>query len=469
MPSEPTPYNITLSDQSSILQYLPLRDDSPNSSWYVSYSGISETEWNSNYVWPEGTSSHSTTLIGASVQLDWTCTAVYLYGQANAGAYAVQIDEMPVVTGGGSLRPGGVLFSQVGLQYGSHSVILRVIQGGVTITGAIATVGMGASGTIVETRNISAMIDNSIENPFFSFDSSMWFSMVPYGLNESTTRPYPRICSHDPGAVVSFNLNSTTAFAIYGGLDNDQGTYNVSVIPPPPFGPSQSTQFNASSHWMTLDQVKYLATGMDRTETYQVIITNESNNFVLADVVAYDALPVSSSATMGIETSVTTTRSPTNTSDLRHSTSVLSAGAIYGITFGSVSAISVVLVVYYAMYRRRRRRGHFNPGSFVTDGINPNEAGQTRNTNLLESLAMVSPYTKMYGTEQQPSNEHARASNSRQVVHEQDAGPVIQPPEYDPAWYSETPRAGQEQSPSLQVITERFTTLTRNAPGRKRH
>lgn len=119
-----------------------------------------------------------------------------------------------------------------------------------------------------------------------------------------------------------------------------------------------------------------------------------------------------SSATTSLGTSATTTRSPTNTSDPRHSRSVLSAGAIYGITvrfphtfylyrrlrnaeislqFGSVSVISVVLIVCYAMYRRRRRRGYLNSGSFVTDGINPNEAGQTRNTNMLESLAMVSP------------------------------------------------------------------------------
>jgi len=87
-------------------------------------------------------SSHSTTFVGASAQLNWTGTAIYLYGEGSQNGYAIELDgnlttQTPVP---------GLLFTQSGLAYGQHQLILRVLGGAISISSADITVGMGEMG-----------------------------------------------------------------------------------------------------------------------------------------------------------------------------------------------------------------------------------------------------------------------------------------------------------------------------------
>ena len=90
-------------------------------------------------------SSHRTTLAGASVELDWIGTAIYLYGDASAGSlgYTVQFDG---VQSSNITISTGLLFSQSQLNYGPHSLVLMVVQGQVSISNSTITVGMGKIG-----------------------------------------------------------------------------------------------------------------------------------------------------------------------------------------------------------------------------------------------------------------------------------------------------------------------------------
>lgn len=89
---------------------------------------------------------HRTTMIGASVQLNWTGTAVALHGIATAGSYSTSIDGgSSTISGSGTPSTGGVLFSYSGLDYGSHYITLNVIQSApVSLTSAEITVGMAS-------------------------------------------------------------------------------------------------------------------------------------------------------------------------------------------------------------------------------------------------------------------------------------------------------------------------------------
>jgi hypothetical protein len=82
--------------------------------------------------------------VGATAQLNWIGTAIYLYGEGSSNEYTINIDGT-TATLGVSNTPG-LLFSQSGLTYGPHSLILRVVQSGATISSAVITVGMGEVG-----------------------------------------------------------------------------------------------------------------------------------------------------------------------------------------------------------------------------------------------------------------------------------------------------------------------------------
>lgn len=84
--------------------------------------------------------------MGASARLDWEGTAVYLYGEGSQDGYAIDLDGTQITQTPGVLGAPGLLFSQSGLVYGSHSLILTVVQSGAIISNAIITVGLGEVG-----------------------------------------------------------------------------------------------------------------------------------------------------------------------------------------------------------------------------------------------------------------------------------------------------------------------------------
>jgi hypothetical protein len=164
MSSNLIPYNFTITNQSPLFQYSPFRDGPISNGWNVSYAagkipgsltrvGAGVSHLNSfvnstlNFtIWNVQPSSHSTTFVGASAELSWTGTAIYLYGEGSQNGYTIELDGTVTTQTPGVLNDPGLLFSQSGLTYGPHSLILKVVQSGVTISNAIITVGMGQVG-----------------------------------------------------------------------------------------------------------------------------------------------------------------------------------------------------------------------------------------------------------------------------------------------------------------------------------
>ena len=83
--------------------------------------------------------------MGASVALQWTGTAISVYGEANASAVVVKRSwDDTVIYNDATDVGGGVLYSENGIQYGLNTLTLVVASGPVTIHGATITVGMSA-------------------------------------------------------------------------------------------------------------------------------------------------------------------------------------------------------------------------------------------------------------------------------------------------------------------------------------
>ena len=169
MSSNLTPYNFTITDQSPLFQYFPFRDGAIANGWNVTYAsglnsgssaqlgaevrtlvgaGVSNSTifWISSWIVQCQPSSHTTTFVGASARLDWEGTAIYLYGEGSQDGYTIDLDGTQITQTPGVSGAPGLLFSQSGLAYGSHSLVLTVVQSGATISNAIITVGLGKVG-----------------------------------------------------------------------------------------------------------------------------------------------------------------------------------------------------------------------------------------------------------------------------------------------------------------------------------
>ena len=139
------PYNISINSQSPNFQFRPQRDGPIDQGWNVTYTLSNESDWQL-HLSGDGFSSHRTSLPGAFVELDWTGTAVYVYGSALSNSiYNVTVDGAPA--NGTSDLVQGLLGSATNLTYGEHT--LRVATGDsriFSISGVVLTIGVGSDG-----------------------------------------------------------------------------------------------------------------------------------------------------------------------------------------------------------------------------------------------------------------------------------------------------------------------------------
>ncbi|TCD60918.1 hypothetical protein EIP91_009291 [Steccherinum ochraceum] len=274
---DPLPYNVTVSSQTASIVYAPKRDGDPTAGWNVTYSSGTS---NTGFGVPQGvgTDSHWTTHDGASLQLSWVGTAVYLYGDASPASYSIDVDGTSVP----SIGQGGVLASKTGLDYGNHTVTLTTHGANqVRFQHAEVTVGLGYnSGPPVQNRTIFAVEDdNTTPNSFFSYVSTpggnTWhvedakFVLQADGIES----PFPRqMLTASPGDSVSFTVTQTTAFFLYGAVNADHLPKTVSITPSSNPSQIRRTIINDFSSALDFKQILYWESGLDRDETYTVQI-----------------------------------------------------------------------------------------------------------------------------------------------------------------------------------------------------
>ncbi|KAH8108146.1 hypothetical protein BXZ70DRAFT_40551 [Cristinia sonorae] len=280
---DPLPYNITISSQTATISYLPARDGDSAAGWNLTYSqGTRDT----GYGHPQGvgTDVRWTTLDGATMQLSWVGTAVYLYGQAFSASYTVDVDGDRSSFSSANVPQGGLLGSKTGLSYGNHTATLTTHgTGEVSLQFAQLTVGVGYPGSSVQNRTVLAVdsgSSNPIPNTFFTYQGipggTSWHiedaksQLSPSGVSV----PVPlQMVTSTVGESVSFTLEQTTAFFLYGSMNFDHGQKLATLTPHSDPSKARTTVLNDYSSALDFFQIIYWEAGLDRNEHYSVQIT----------------------------------------------------------------------------------------------------------------------------------------------------------------------------------------------------
>jgi len=190
----------------------------------------------------------------------------------------------------------GLLSKTEGLAFGKHKLSLNVTQGAtISFSEAILTVGVGNTNRLefsircltyaqifpsgaysLRNRTLAPFTQTSdglsTLNPQFNYTGA-WYTNVP-GTIGDTGIVYPRQHTSQTGASVTFNIDQTSAFFIYGLINFDLGPFSVTLTPLVDLGSPVTTFYNSTAHWVSLDRVMYWASGLDRDKKYSVKITN---------------------------------------------------------------------------------------------------------------------------------------------------------------------------------------------------
>ncbi|KAF7332241.1 hypothetical protein MKEN_00105100 [Mycena kentingensis (nom. inval.)] len=341
--------NFTVTDQSPCFLYSPERE-----AWDSTHSTNNLAS---------GTSSHTTTLSGASASLDFVGSAISIYGSATAGAYSTQLDGGAAVAGNPS---GSLLASFSGLNGSAkHTITLRATQSqSLTLSYATFTVRSNAAPSSMS--NTTTVAVTAGVNNTFTTDSM--FSTSSNTNNYHEDNGYTRIDTNSAGASMSFSVSNTSALFVYGTTNWDHQTYSIELNPPA--GASDGARiFNGTSKWFVLDNLVFFESGLDPTKTYNIKMTNliDGSYSDIHSVVAMN-LPVEENN--GTGTSSGSVPDPTATSlPSKASTTAKTVG----IAVGSVVVLAALLLFAFICYRRRakKRRRHdeslpLDPSMMVT-------------------------------------------------------------------------------------------------------
>lgn len=136
----PAEYNVTMSDTAAILRYSEPHNTTAAQGWNQSYTG---TGWD-RYDYadlPDGDSQHTTSLVGASVSVEFTGTGAYFHGSGD-GSVKLEIDGAQAYAG--DIESGVVGVG--GLAYSAHTATLSLTAGTLTLTNVTLTTIVGGSG-----------------------------------------------------------------------------------------------------------------------------------------------------------------------------------------------------------------------------------------------------------------------------------------------------------------------------------
>lgn len=140
------PYNVTLTSDSSTLNYYPSRTGASPETWNVTYTSSDWSTYTPNASLGIGESPHFTTHIGAWVSVGWVGTAVYVWGLAGVGVYTFSVDGQTVYDVNATT---GMLGMVSGLDDGWHELVVTVTgEQGVTLQGMTVTTGVGETGYV---------------------------------------------------------------------------------------------------------------------------------------------------------------------------------------------------------------------------------------------------------------------------------------------------------------------------------
>ncbi|KAG7096724.1 hypothetical protein E1B28_004137 [Marasmius oreades] len=360
-------YNFSIPDSSPTFSYSPNREgEDVKSGWKSFYSNSPDSTYDSTHQSPNnpsGTSSHSTSMQGASFEISFMGTAVYIYGSATPGAYTTRLDEKEA----GGQPSNGLLASYSGLAYKQHTFSLNVTQAqNLTIMSGTFTVGVGDKGASIKETTVPAVTANSDGSSFLNSAAFQTSGGGTFNTNHDA-QGYPRVDTNNAGSSIIFHFSSASALRVVGSLNYDHGAYSATLSPPG--GVSTTTRtFNAVSKWFAYDNIIYWESGLDRTQSYTLTLTNldEGKYLDVHEVVLMDGQGNGSGG--GTESGG------------------LGTGPIVGIAAGVVALLVIIGALLLFFWRRRRHRDRLGgPTPAIYSGAHSMMPYPTQTQPLLDS------------------------------------------------------------------------------------
>ncbi|ORY34966.1 hypothetical protein BCR39DRAFT_515824 [Naematelia encephala] len=309
LPVEAALYNVTPSDQSPLLTYLPSRSGPSDQTWNVSYTS---PLWSSllNETIGQGISQHYTTHIGANVSVSWLGTAAYVYGLANSSDVKFYVDGNDYANAAadedndGDLSLYSPMGSVVDLEVGWHTLTVEVVgDGGVSVSQVTLTVSLAPDGSAFTSTVLETLADNGTSiNEAFNTSEGAWEMNTSFGYtyDDSSTSGYS-IETHTPYSKLSFASPANTSLvALYGPLSSSHSTYSVSLSPAsgdstslPSGSSSTPTNLTFDASTPAIVQEEYLYVGvLDPEQEYIVtveVLGGQDESWNLATVQYYIA------------------------------------------------------------------------------------------------------------------------------------------------------------------------------------
>ncbi|KAL0574499.1 hypothetical protein V5O48_007474 [Marasmius crinis-equi] len=431
---DPLPYNITISSQTASILYSPTREGSIDAGWNSTYSSGSK---DTGYGRPQGlgTDYHRTTRSGASLELRWVGTAVYLYGNATAGSYTITVDGQDVGASK-NVPQGGLLGRKTGLKYGDHTAKLTVLgKGEVAFQYARVTIGVGYTGSKIQNRTVYATNEQPTAepNPFFwyegSSDSLSW-RMEPIRTvqrADGSNYEIPRqMVTSTMGDTLTFTVNRSSAFFLWGAVNSDHQPGKRATITPTSDGQAQSkdTSLDDESNYLDFEQIIYWESGLDPDQNYTVQILNggtQAPNF------SFNRLELIDGGANPEPAGIDGGTAPKSAGNPGLKGSTLSGGAIAGIVIGCIAALLTILSGLALWSRRKRSRE-------MTLSPRSQEPGMVAVVTPFP-YAPISPSSISY-TSYSAYPTTVSSETSTIPVRATDAGPAqpMLPPQYQPWW-----------------------------------
>ncbi|KAL6304916.1 hypothetical protein BKA93DRAFT_848112 [Sparassis latifolia] len=339
-------WNYTIDDSSSYLTYTPHGDggigDWTHTGWQPWYS--ESGGWNTaggNYA--TGTSLHITSFPGASVELQFYGTSIYVFGTSNS-SYNVALDSS--ISSNLTPLSGDLLFMQEGLSRGTHFLNLTARpESNSSQQLALDSLIISQKMAKDESVPIPVIYDNMNASLLYRGNWS-----VPPLNNQipNTTDPKPYHETAFMGASVSLNFTGI-AIAINGTRNWGNGIYNVTLD-------GISTQYNGSTMWLVSDALLFYQSGLnaDQTHTLELISTApNSYNLWLNSITAFAPN--------------ITTPNPRATGSAKKT----NVGVIVGPIIGAIAALLLLGAAFWWWRRSRRVRAYGSEGKNLTPFIQP--------------------------------------------------------------------------------------------------
>ncbi|KAF7302161.1 hypothetical protein MIND_00783000 [Mycena indigotica] len=335
-------WNFTVDDTSPLLTYTPYADGSGSGlangwiPWYTENGFLSAPGEGG-----AGDSYHLTSLSGASVNLKFFGTAVYLYGTSNSSYDAVIDDKRSTNAPTGS----NLLFSATGLTQGAHSV---------TLTARPTSSQQFAFDRAV----ISAQYDNPPAELFYdNSDSSAlkysgnWSTQSAAGIpNATVSHPWQQ--TTDKVASVSMVVSNAVGVSIYGMANWGGWVYTVNVD-------GKESSYNGSTFWKVPDALLFYQGGLDPKKNHTVTLSNSGADVKL-NVNSFRVYTtnsrVASSSSAG-HSSVSSLRpSPSIDSSTNVGSASKHSSVNAGVIVGPIIAVLVLVVLGWLLWRRSKSK-----------------------------------------------------------------------------------------------------------------